>query len=386
VYRPHVVFALLMQIASWAPLAHAQSPAPLANPNLDLGANGSVICMLRLRDGSVVFGGYFASVNGAAHRNIAKLTPDGMLDPTFTLSADEIVYTLALDAAENIYVGGDFATVGGQPRIRLAKFSTRGVLDPGWNPDADGPVKAIVVGTNGAVYVGGYFTAVGGQPRNRIAKLAAATGTVDSQWNPSLDHEVLAMTINPAGNLYISGRFQFINGQWVPLLAKLPPDGNGAPDMQWIPGANGYVYALASDGAGHIYAGGGFTTAGGSDSIRVAKLSDSGAGAADMSWLPHADDYVLGFGIGNAGKLYIMGDFQHIDGQPRGRMARLLPDGTLDPDFDPSFDERVSAIAYGNGGTLFVGGSFANVGGQERQGLAALGGGETIFTSGFDGG
>jgi hypothetical protein len=364
--------------------AHAQTPAPLPTPNLDLAANGSVVCVLRLRDGSVVFGGYFTSVNGAAHRNIAKLKPDGTLDATFTLSIDETVYALAADANDKVYVGGPFTMVGGQPRSGIAKFSANGVLDPNWNPGADGPVKAIAVGPNGAVYAGGYFLTIGGQPHNRIAKISAATGAVDAAWTPSLDHEVLAMDINAAGHVFVGGRFQFINGLSIPFLAKLAPGGDGAPDLQWIPRANGYPYALVSDRAGHIYIGGDFTTAGGSNSIRLAKLSDSGTGGADMAWLPHADDYVLGFGIGDAGRLYIMGDFQHIGGQPRARMARLLADGSLDPDFDPSFDDRVSGVVFGNGGTLFVGGAFAHVGGQSRQGIAALAGGNAIFASGFE--
>lgn len=53
-----------------------------------------------------------------------------------------------------------------------------------------------------------------------------------------------------------------------------------------------------------------------------------------------------------------------VDGgtpQPRGRLARFLADGTLDPNFTPSFNNNVRAIAVNAAGQIFVGGDFTSV-------------------------
>ena len=45
----------------------------------------------------------------------------------------------------------------------------------------------------------------------------------------------------------------------------------------------------------------------------------------------------------------------------RGRLARFLPDGTLDPAFDPSFNSSVNCIAVDSAGRIFVGGTFTSL-------------------------
>ena len=45
----------------------------------------------------------------------------------------------------------------------------------------------------------------------------------------------------------------------------------------------------------------------------------------------------------------------------RGRLARFLVDGTLDPNFSPSFNNSIRAIAVDSEGRIFVGGDFTNV-------------------------
>lgn len=141
----HTCGALLLAMATWfwmGPLAaQTVAPAPLPNPDLQLLTNGDVKAIARQPDGGIVFGGYFSSVNGVPRRNIARLLPDG-------------------------------------------------TLDPDWNPSANGTVETLVVDSSGAVYAGGRFTSIPGQSRGRIAKLSGNTGTVDASWNPTASHNV----------------------------------------------------------------------------------------------------------------------------------------------------------------------------------------------------
>lgn len=62
------------------------------------------------------------------------------------------------------------------------------------------------------------------------------------------------------------------------------------------------------------------------------------------------------------GKVIIGGRFTSVNGQPRGNLARLNPDGTLDSTFANSFEAGVSgqvlALALQADGSVIVGGSF----------------------------
>jgi hypothetical protein len=60
------------------------------------------------------------------------------------------------------------------------------------------------------------------------------------------------------------------------------------------------------------------------------------------------------------GRVIVGGDFTTMDGQPRGRIARLLPNGSVDPSFVPGsgFSHDVYALALDAGGSVLVGGRF----------------------------
>jgi hypothetical protein len=67
----------------------------------------------------------------------------------------------------------------------------------------------------------------------------------------------------------------------------------------------------------------------------------------------------------------IGGEFTHVNGAPRGRLARLLADGTLDAAFTASANSSVRALAIANS-RLYVGGSFSTINSETRDGLAAI--------------
>ncbi len=60
-----------------------------------------------------------------------------------------------------------------------------------------------------------------------------------------------------------------------------------------------------------------------------------------------------------AGGWYIGGNFTQVGGQPRARLAHILSNGDLDPDWQAGADGQVRALALHNG-KLYVGGDFSN--------------------------
>ncbi len=76
-----LIIALFAATTPMPAALHAQVLQSL--PNLTLTSQGDVLAILRQADGSMIVGGGFQSINGQARSNIARLLPDGSLDPVW---------------------------------------------------------------------------------------------------------------------------------------------------------------------------------------------------------------------------------------------------------------------------------------------------------------
>jgi trimeric autotransporter adhesin len=359
-----------------------------ADPNWNPNANSFVLA-LAVSGNDVYAGGSFSSAGAAnvEREHIARLNADGTLDPTWNPDANGFVDALAVSGTD-LYVGGNFAgggSIGGQDRDYIAKLATTGTgaADPTWNPTADDRVLALAVsGTN--LFAGGNFAgagSIGGQDRNHIAKLTTTgTGAADATWNPNANGPVNALAVS-GNDLYAGGSFDgsgSIGGQDRNRIAKLSTTGAGAADPAWNPNANFFVLALAVSGT-DLYAGGLFAGAnsiGGQDRDRIAKLSTTGTGAADPAWNPDANAPVRALAV-SGNELYVGGDFsgsRSIGGQDRIHLARLTTTGTgvADPSWGPSANGAVDALAVSDR-WLAVGGHFVTVGPLSTNGIALFG-------------
>lgn len=87
-------------------------------------------------------------------------------------------------------------------------------------------------------------------------------------------------------------------------------------------------------------------------------------------------------------KLLVTGSFASVADQPRGRLARLNADGTLDPSFaDPQLNSNGTVLALQPDGAVVVGGQFTSVGGVTTGAVARIlpsGARDTTFTGPTD--
>ena len=81
-----------------------QSTAPLAQPDLDLWSPGSVNAMVYTADGGRIIGGDFTHVGGLPRRSLARLQPDGIVDPSWSADVAGSVSALAIDSAGRVYL------------------------------------------------------------------------------------------------------------------------------------------------------------------------------------------------------------------------------------------------------------------------------------------
>ena len=345
-------------------------------PSVALNAGAEVYAVAPLPDGSVIFGGYFSNVNGVARSRLARLQPDGTLDPVWNPVPNASVFALAVSGT-NLYVGGAFTYIGTYPRNYIAKLSTTGAgtADLTWDPNASDWVETLALdGTD--VYAGGYFTLIGNQYRNCIAKLSAAgAGAADPSWNPNAtiagDYPTVFCLGVSGGSVYAGGYFTGIGGQTRYCVARLSSTGAGAADATWNPSANATVYALAVSGSS-VYAGGGFTQIGTRNRNFIAKLSSTGSGVADATWNPNPDFGVWSLAA-NGLCIYAGGGFTNIGGLHRGSLAKLsaLSTGAPDNAWEADCNGDVN-IVISTDTALHCGGTFTQVAGQPRAGVAAL--------------
>lgn len=149
-------------------------------------------------------------------------------------------------------------------------------------------------------------------------------------------------------------------------LPSTAPASMGSAPMLPATVTDGTVHATTVAG-GKLYLGGTFQRVGVSSGGHA--LLDPATGAMDGSLAKVGGGGTIQAAISDgAGGYYIAGGFEAINGVPRLGIARILANGTLDPDFDPRVNGFVYALAL-SGGRLYAGGNFTTV--NEGKGTQA---------------
>jgi hypothetical protein len=181
--------------------------------------------------------------------------------------------------------------------------------------DFAGVQQLAVVGTD--LYVAGAFTAAGGVPANNIARWNGVTwSSLGVGVNNGVDNMVVAMATS-GNDVYVGGSFNLAGGVVANGIARW--DGQSWHSLGTGSGNgvqfNGAMAIAVADG--QVYAGGGFTSAGGMPANRVARWDGS-------AWHPLGDGvnasvYSLAF---VDGLLYAHGGFLEAGGVPAINLAR----------------------------------------------------------------
>ncbi len=346
-----------------------------------LGAGGTI----PLPDGRILLGGSLTNVNGTSVGRLTRLNSNGSVDPTFTLGSgfNAAVHAIARRSDGKIMVAGDFSEVDGQARAGLARLEANGTLDNTFDPGAgtDLPVQTLLVDAAGTVFIGGEFTEYDGAYFRSFGQLTAS-GSIDGVFGPpgglngtsvgTFGPQVRAMLTQPDGNILVAGsEFVAYGGTSVRGLFRILPDGSLDPAFN-SPSSMGAVFCMALQADGHVLLGGSFTSYDGVPRSRIARIMPDGT--LDLSFDPGtgAGGTVHAIALQADGKVLIGGDFTTLNGTTSERLARLLPDGSLDPSFTASAVNTVHALAVQPDGRILVGGAFNNVNAAPRNRIVRL--------------
>ncbi|MBI4622248.1 MAG: hypothetical protein HY736_03370, partial [Verrucomicrobia bacterium] len=355
------------------------NPSGTVDSEFDPDANNGVTSLAVQRDGKIVLGGYFTTLqppgndSPASRDHVARLNLDGTLDTEFYPKADGNVMAVAVQSDGSILIGGVFSTVWGRgsasaTRSYAARFNPDGSLDSGFNPGFNSTVDAFAFQPDGKLVVGGYFTRV--QPpgattaitRNRLARLSP-DGSLDANFELAPGGRTLASVVQADGKIVIGGSFTSVGGATHNYLARLNAD--GSVDPTYTPNLNGRVLAMAIQPDGKVIIGGAFTTIGGETRNYLARLNPSGT--IDSEFHPNVDGQVGAVVLQSDGRILIGGTFSRL--QPFGasaattrtNAARLTTTGQLDTTFDPGPSSTVAAIAVQSDGKILLGGAFTSL-------------------------
>jgi hypothetical protein len=394
--------------------AFATTP-PSILPNLQLSRVGTINAMIPLPDGSVIIGGNFTSISGKPRGHLARLNSNGELDLNWGVSLNGPVHMLATNSTSLFVlcrVTND-AIGYGIPGILKMSLSD-GSLDAAWQPSFDGFVSSFAVsGTD--VFVSGGFFNVNGQPRQALAKLSAnGSGAVDLSWNPGITSGSAQLMVISGTNLFLAGYFYNVGGSnrvglaklstqgagavdpiWAPQassppivramqiesnylyhlgssLYRIPTEGNGARDMQWVanPSMLIGVSAFHIDGT-NLYLGGGTGFHG-----EIHRTSIAAPSQIDPSgWQVFVEPMVAPNIIRAAGtNVFIGGPFYEANNAPAFGLVRFsseMPYFYMPPSIAPRIElpGYVFALAPETNGALIVGGEFGASGDVLRQNL-----------------
>lgn len=367
-----------------------------------LNANASVL--LAQADGKVIVGGSFTTPTN----RLFRVNADGSLDTSFDVGTgfnSGAVTSIAPDLKGRLWVGGTgfnqykgvtanrmLVLLGTGPVLQLLTQPASRVVDVG---TAQVQLTAAATGNNGFTYQwkkngtpitdGGRFSGATTDTLTlqNIALTDAATYTVTvTSPSASLTSQAAALTVlsvpeitqDPAAQVVVMG---------ANVTFTSAATGAATLSYQWLrfgsPVSNGSGVSGATTPVLTI-TGADFTHVGdyslrvsnglGSDTSAVANLTVErrpGALAADriQPTFNGGNNDVDAIHIYPDGSYLVAGGFTQvtINGvvHNRGRIARFLPDGSLDPNFTPSFSHRIYALAVDSAGRIFVGGEFTSV-------------------------
>ncbi|MBI4324350.1 MAG: hypothetical protein HY674_03725, partial [Chloroflexi bacterium] len=365
----------------------ANRPAGGLDADFDMGEgpNKPVYAVAVQSDGKLVISGDFTEFSREVRKGITRLTAAGALDRSFDVGtgANGSIRAMTLQKDGRILIGGTFTSVNNAPLNNIARLGGSGSLDATFNPGSgpDNPVYALAetfVGSEARILAGGGFNTFNGFSRHNVVRLGA-DASVDFAFDPGsgANGAVSAISVLRSGKILIGGDFTLINGISRQHIARLNADGSldGAFDAGL--GTDGSVRALAVQEDDKVVIGGLFTSVGGVDRNYVARLNHDGT--LDASFHPGlgANGAVFALALQLDGKLVLGGDFTAFNGLERNRIVRLNPDGSIDPtiNFGTGANGFVSAIALQKDRKIVIGGGFTSFDGEPRNYLARLHGG-----------
>ncbi|TVR36527.1 MAG: T9SS C-terminal target domain-containing protein [Cryomorphaceae bacterium] len=295
------------------------------------GANQDVFSSALQPDGKIILGGVFANFAGTSRLRLARANTNGTNDASFVVGtgADGAIRDIKVLPDNRILITGNVTSYNGNPCGRIARLLPDGTFDDTFDIGTgfNSPSYCLALQNDGKIMVGGFFINFNGVSRNRIARLNE-NGSLDETFDPGTGASAIVrdIVILPDGKILIAGQFTSYNGVEVNHIARLLPDGSLDTTFNAGTGFSSDVYSLALQSDGKIIAGGDFTSVNGINANRIARLLPDGSVDESFNTGSGASARVRQVALQPDGKIVVAGDFTTFNGETHNRYVRLLGD------------------------------------------------------------
>ncbi|MFZ1333610.1 MAG: T9SS type A sorting domain-containing protein [Flavobacteriales bacterium] len=314
--------------------------------------------------------------------NVSVAQP-GSLDLSFDpgTGANNSISVTRIQPDGKIMVGGAFTTFNGQTAARIIRLNADGSIDNTFVQQGSGfnsGIHDIQLMPGGSMIVAGDFTAYDGTSRSRVARLNG-DGSLDGSFVPvTISGAVYAMDIQPDGKILIGGEFTSAGGATAGRIVRLNVDGSLDTSFSSGSGFNNNVARIKTQSNGSILVGGAFLIYNGVLKSRIARLLPNGT--LDTGFLA---------GTGTTGlvsailvqadeRIILSGNFTTMNGVPVNGICRLMQDGTVDSGFNAGGSGFTQATTSSTDliqqpdGSILLGGAFLTYNGATRPYVARL--------------
>lgn len=300
--------------------------------------NSPINAIARQSNGQFILGGSinFTFGGGPPQRGCWRMNPDGSIDPSFTTQIGPLqarIVAIAVQADGKILIGGSFASVNGTARQNFARLNADGSLDLSFQPAvSSSSVSKILVEPDGKILVSGQL---GFQMGSQGVARLNPDGSLDGTFNvgTGANRSIYALYRAPDGKIYVGGTFSSFDGHPRFSVARLNAD--GSLDLTFTSRhISTSVNAIVGLPDGKVLVGGQLLAAvDATPREGVIRLLDDGRVdySFEVSDLSNAANspWVFQLGIQPDGKIVAAGQFESISGFPRTSMARLLTANTI---------------------------------------------------------
>lgn len=362
-------------------------PDGTVDPSFAVQPSGVVLAMDSDSLGRVVIGGNFQTINGISSPYLGRLNADLSFDSAFTsglgTSTNAQVRAIELDSNDDILIGGTFSTFNGSSAEGLIKLDSSGLPVAGFSSppfDSFTSVNDLSVDSLDRIAISGSFQGIGGASRNRIARLLS-DGTLDTTFDPGAGSQrapssILAL---PDGKILLGGNLNKYDNTNVNRLIRINSDGSLDGTLVGFP--NERVYCLELLSGDRIGVGGQFDSYNdGTQSIAVpgvAVLASDGTLEAQQAQLTWSIESIQTPQVRAVGELPNLtriagGTFETSAPSFSRGLFSFATSGTASDTWSLGNRAEIRVLLEGSGGSVYAGGNFTHVNDLFRPGLVKL--------------
>lgn len=384
-YIPFILFALAFSSAQ----AQPGSIDPSFTSGFSVQPSVEVEAIALQPDGKILAVGAFYTHEGDSSRGVVRFDPDGSRDAGFSVGSGLLDnwpefsgysgrgMSVAVQADGKILVGGYFSTYNGSPANSIIRLNADGSIDQGFNVGLgfNGAPVQIIIQADGKILCGGNMGFYNGMVCNKVVRLLPG-GALDSSFTaPTITGNVSAMALQPDGKVVIGGSITAVGSTTVGRLARLNSDGSLDTDLVQGIGFNSGVLAIHVTDDGRITVGGMFSMYNGIPQQRIARLMPDGS--LDETFQVVYDsspDRIRAIVQQADGRYILLGGIAGVDGDTRSNVVRMEIDGAVDPTFQPGscFSNVVLDALIQPDGQLLAAGHFTGYDNLVSSGVARV--------------